>query len=144
MKSSCTADPATRPNTKKAPASTNTDRFSDLQSGYLPPPIPVFAAALEAVDTNEKNLVKNVERLTQYPMPDPLVLLTARNIPHLTASILGMRSAWSSVVMDSLMSTVSITPNTNLGFSQKLWKECLAPRLPASPDQVAGSSIKTG
>ena len=95
------------------------NKFSPLNSPYAPYPIPVWSAALQAVDQSPSNLVeasKTMQNYGHYVFPDPGLFIHPATAAKYIESWLRVRDAW--------MMRVATEPS--LAMSNQMWRTFLS------------------
>ena len=117
-------------NNQKGLPGTNLQRFKAPNSPFLPPEIPCWVQALSSVDTSAGRLIVGVDRLVDFPVPDPhLILSSGDKVLIYIVRYLALRSAWRTIIVNKLQS--KITKLERIGLTSQQWRACLEP--PSAP-----------
>ena len=127
-------------NSQKGLPGTNLQRFKAPNSPFLPPEIPCWAQALSSVDTSAGRLIVGVDRLVDFPIPDPHLMLSSgdKTLTYIVR-YLGLRSVWRTIIVNKLQS--KITNLDRIGFTSQQWRACLEP--PSAPSSSSGQLTRT-
>jgi hypothetical protein len=119
---------------------TNLQRFKAPNSPFLPPEIPCWAQALLSVDTSAGRLIVGVDRLVDFPIPDPHLMLSSgdKTLTYIVR-YLGLRSVWRTIIVNKLQSR--IINSDRIGFTSQQWRACLEP--PSAPSSSSEQLTRT-